>query len=859
MKRALVVDDKLENVQYLQTLLEGLGWIVDTARHGAEALVQGRRAVPQLVISDLLMPVMDGYTLLRHWRADSQLCHVPFIVYTSTYVEAEDEKLAVELGADAFILKPTEPADFIAKIELVLGMTRDAVPIPQSPLTDDPGQLKLYSETLIRKLEEKSQQLEQSNRQLILDVAARTRAEQALRDREARLQMFLDLSEVLRTGHDTARLDDAMRVLSVYLRTDRCVLLKLVSDGEGVEVLAQHGEPGCPRGTHLPASSFALALATGFRAGSHAVVVQDVHAELGATERTYVTSLGVSAFVCVPVTRRADVYILTAVMNATPRAWTPSEGSVIREVLGHCATAIEHGVFESALRRNEALLRIAGKAALLGGWTVDVPSLSRLVWTDEVYAIHEVPPGTPIKAAEALEFYAPEYRTLVGDKVRACVTDGAPFDVEVQLLTATGRRVWVRSMGYPERNAAGEIIAVQGALQNVDERHNLQAQFRQAQKMEAVGRLAGGIAHDFNNLLSVILGYTDILMSELKPADPIRTEIEEIHSAGVRATALTRQLLAFSRQQVLQPQVLELSAVVRTMDRLLQRLVGEDIQVSILAGREAGRVFVDASQVEQIIMNLAVNARDAMPLGGLLTLEVKDVVLDAGYSGAHLEVTPGDYVMLAVSDTGAGMDAATRERIFEPFFTTKEKGKGTGLGLSTVFGIVNQSRGHIWVYSEVGKGTTFKLYFPRTDRVAAGASTQAALPGTLRGTETVLVVEDDEQVRSITRTILRRQGYHVLEAANGGEALLISEQHDARIHLLLTDVIMPRLSGRELAVRLAGMRPDMRVIYVSGYTEHAIIQHGVLESGLSFIQKPFAPDALLRKVREVLDQELTPV
>jgi CheY-like chemotaxis protein len=326
----------------------------------------------------------------------------------------------------------------------------------------------------------------------------------------------------------------------------------------------------------------------------------------------------------------------------------------------------------------------------------------------------------------------------------------------------------------------------------------------------------------------------------------------QIDQAGKRATDLTRQLLAFSRQQVLQPRVLDINQILPPMERMLRRLLGEDVTLSLLPASALGRVVADQGQLEQVLMNLAVNARDAMPTGGNLTIETTDVHFDPGYVGGPLGITPGDYVMLAVSDTGTGMDPTTCARVFEPFFTTKGPVKGTGLGLSTVFGIVVQSGGFISVCSELGHGTTFKVYLPMTDR-PVDAKIDGGPPAALRGSETILLVEDEDQVRAVASAILRRHGYNVLETSNGGEAFLVSKTFSARIHILLTDVIMPRMSGRTLAEELAPQRPDMRVLYASGYTDDAIIHHGVLESGVAFIQKPFTPDALLRKVREVLD------
>lgn len=441
---------------------------------------------------------------------------------------------------------------------------------------------------------------------------------------------------------------------------------------------------------------------------------------------------------------------------------------------------------------------------------------------------------------------------LFEEHVAAVVADARRHAVEVRIQGAAGARsVRIESIASDTSENAGALRSI---VLDISEQKNLEDQLRQAQRMEAIGRLAGGIAHDFNNMLMAIIGHTELLLLRVREGDPLRANIEMIQQTTERTAALTRQLVTFSRRQVIAPRVMDLNSVISDMDKMLHRLIGEDIKLVYILNREVGRIKADLSQIEQVLMNLVVNARDAMPQGGTLTISTANLRISETQARERINISAGEYVELTVADTGAGMDAETRGRIFEPFFTTKEKGKGTGLGLSTVYGIVAQSGGDIWVASELGQGTTFRICFPLVEGPAAeqtpAREPARALP---KGTETILVVEDDDAVRPVVCEMLRIAGYTVLEARHAGEALLLSESYQEPIHLMLTDVVMPQMGGRQLAERLSGARPDMKVLFMSGHTDDAVIRHGVKNAVMMFLQKPFTPDACARKVRAVLD------
>jgi signal transduction histidine kinase/ActR/RegA family two-component response regulator len=431
----------------------------------------------------------------------------------------------------------------------------------------------------------------------------------------------------------------------------------------------------------------------------------------------------------------------------------------------------------------------------------------------------------------------------------ACLRDRAPGTRE-------------EDCALPGRTRPRRMVLTYGAVppdtvllhaEDVTARRQAEEQLQQSQKLEAIGRLAGGIAHDFNNLLSIIISYTDFAIEALRHSNPVRDDLLEVRKAAKRAAELTRQLLAFSRKQVLEPRVLDINEVVAGLEGMLRRLLGEDIEIVFRPAPGLGSVLADSGQIAQVLLNLAVNARDVMPAGGRLLLETANVTLDEAYAARRAAVEPGRYVLFSVSDTGCGMEPRVLERIFEPFFTTKEQGKGTGLGLSTVYGIVKQSGGNIWAYSEPGLGTTFKIYLPRVAGPASAGSLPPQPATVISGTETVLLVEDEEAMRKLAERILLRAGYLVLAAADGEEALALAGDRSDRIHLLLTDVVMPRMSGKDLAGRLVAARPGLKVLYMSGYSGEMILHHGVLETDRRFIGKPFSAPELLRKVRETID------
>jgi two-component system cell cycle sensor histidine kinase/response regulator CckA len=585
-----------------------------------------------------------------------------------------------------------------------------------------------------------------------------------------------------------------------------------------------------------------------YRTGQPMLIPQRTFDLLAAEGKVELVGTPSPSWLGVPLrTPAATIGVLVVQHYEDENAYTERDQEFLGSVGGQIALAIERKRSEEKVRESEARLRVLVEQLPAVLWTVD----RDLRFTSALgagFARLKIKPNE-LLGMSLLDYFETSDQTFLPIAAHRRAVAGEPMTFHVE---------W-KSGSYachvePLRDSDGQVSGAICMSLDITDRKQLEEQLRQAQKMEAVGRLAGGIAHDFNNLLMVIQGYSDLLVERLPGGDPLRRNAEQIQMASQRASSLTRQLLAFSRKQMLAPKILNVQSVVAEMEKILRRLIGEDIQLETSSAPDLGLVKADRSQIEQVILNLAVNARDAMPQGGRLTIETANVELDSSYSHPPAVLSPGRYVMLAVTDNGCGMDAETQAHVFEPFFTTKEKGKGTGLGLATVYGVVKQSGGYVWVYSEPGRGTSFKIYLPRIEETAVPASRDGKSDMQIpqRGSETILLVEDEKGVRELAREYLASSGYTVIEAEDGHTALELAAMHVGPIHLLLTDVVMPGISGRELAERVGQIRPGIKIIYMSGYTDQAVVHHGILQNDAVLLQKPFTLMTLAGKLREIL-------
>jgi PAS domain S-box-containing protein len=819
MSRVLFIDDKPDNLAYLQALLVGTGITCATATNGEEALASARNTRPDAVVSDLLMPLMDGYTLLRHWKSDEVLHEVPFIVYTATYTDPEDEQLAMDLGADAFIQKTSQPDQLLDKLLLLItrersGSARSArpLPIPQE------AQLKQYNDLLVRKLEAKTLQLHASNRALLLEIAQR----RELAATQTAILNALAAHVVLITA---SGIITAVNEAWCRFSDDNGLLTE--NHGVGADYLATcHSAAD---GLFPPESEVTK--------GILAVLSK----ELPKFELEYVCNsvAGVQWFR----------------MIVTPMDGAGLTGAVIMHVDVTDRRGAELKLQESEAQylqllnsTAEGIYRLDSRgictfcnptAALLLGYQ-DPKELIGKVAHDHHH--HSHPDGTSFPLAACNVHVTPRTdRGTHSDREVFFRADGSQFPVEY----------WSYPIfGGPD--TAGTVVT----FLDITLRRDLEAQFLQSQKMEAVGRLAGGVAHDFNNSLQVILSYAELLEDHLA-RDEVGTGINrEIISAGRRAASLTGQLLSMSRKQPVRPVFLELSAVTSDVETMLRRTIGEDIKLNVTHALDGGTIEADRGHVEQCMINLANNARDAMPGGGELFITTSNFNIGPHHTPPRAFMRPGNYAMFNIRDTGSGMDAATQARIFEPFFTTKEPGKGTGLGLSTVSGVMKQSKGYVIVDSEPGKGSEFRLFFPIVDGAHQNTAPPESSPRHLNGSETVLLVEDEHSLRLVIANALRSKGYQVLEARDGETAIELASDPGIRIDLLLTDMILPKRTGLSVAADLRLTHSKMKVIYMSGYTDDFTTHAHDIDLQTAMLEKPFPIATLLIRIREILGPQL---
>jgi PAS domain S-box-containing protein len=961
MATILIVDDVAANRARLARVLSGQGHHLLEATDGRQALAEVANTRPDLVITDLLMPVMGGYELVKQLRLDPATSGIPVLFYTAPYAEREARALALADGIPWVLAKSAAADEVLTIVERVLGEGA-----PSRGTGEEAPRAAAYRQEQLRLLTVQMsagvEDLSAANIRLralvniglelgstsdpdslcqgvcsnAVDLFGATYASLGILDPDGRtvrcfttfgteaddwlvpgdtvsglLASVVAQHRIFRgenPGGNPASLDlpaghpEVQSVLAVPIASvgQAHGWIKLVgnegrsfSEEDEDLLLALAGQVG--RIYELERESLELRQAEAalrrerdrsrqyLDVAEVLILALDESGRVTLVNRHACTLLGWTAKellgrnwfeTCLPVRCRAEVRRLEAAARqgdpsvvANPILtrsgeerlieWRPT---VTRDHAGNPTGTLSSGtditdreLAATTLRQAEEQMRFALESANVGIWDWDV-SRGVLQWSATLEAQYGLEPGTFGGTFD--DFMAgihPDDRAGVRDIMTRAGATGEDFTVEHRAVWPNGTVRWLSGAGGIRLGQDGRPIRGLGTSMDITARHALEEQYRQAQKMEAVGRLAGGVAHDFNNLLTVILGYCQILLAEGTPADPRRADIAEIEKAALSAATVTRQLLAFSRKEIIEPTVLDLNEVIAAMGLLVERLIGDDIQVVQVLRTGLAPIRADRGQVEQVVMNLALNARDAMPGGGRLTIETANITLDHDYAAAHLAVAPGEYVRLTVSDTGSGMTPEVQARLFEPFFTTKAPGKGTGLGLATVHGIVARTGGTVHVYSEVGKGTSFQVYFPSHGAATLVTEQLATVLPDAVGGQTVLVVEDMAALRRLIVTMLAHQGYTVLAAANGKEALREFERHGS-VDVLLTDVVMPGHSGPELVELIRERQPALKIIYMSGYTEDTIAHHGVLQPGIAFLHKPFTADLLDRKLREVLTE-----
>ena len=804
MKNILIVDDIPQNLYLLQTLLSRHGYRVTGAANGVEALEKARSERPDMVISDILMPMMDGFELCREWKRDGRLTGIPFVFYTATYTDPKDEKFALGLGAERFVVKPQETNQFLGMIEEVFSEHKAGrVTRPCETQPDEDVFIREYNEVLIRKLEDKMVQVEEGKRRLEREVAGHMRAEKALQ-----LSVTYNRSLIEASLDPLVTIDAAGKITDVNSATEKVTGYpreRLL----GTELMEYFTDPEKAR--------------AGFQSVFREGAVQGYPLEI----------------------RHRDGSVTPVLYNAS--VYRDESG----EVLGVFAAArdiSEQNQAYIAIQRREEELRTILRTAMDGFWVTDRKGrfleVNDAICRNLGYSRDELL-RMSVSDIEAVEKPEEILRTVQ----RIMERGSDQFEGLHRCKDGSLRNVEISVNYLPPPH--DRFFAF---LHDITERKAFEARYFQALKMEAVGTLAGGIAHDFNNALTGIVGFGELLRMRMAGDEQALHDLDEIQRCAERASTLTRQLLTFARRQVIEPVNLNLNTLAADLMKLIGKVVGEHIEVKISPGKNVPTIHADRGQIEQVLMNLCLNSRDAMPEGGRLVVETGDVVLDEECVRRNPYMKTGRYALLTVSDTGTGMDEKTRARVFEPFFTTKGPDKGTGLGLAMVYGIVKQHGGFIHLYSEPGKGTAFKVYFPAIEAQPDAIPEKHGGELVRGGTETILLAEDEESILSFIERALKALGYAVLVARNGEEAVEMFRRHK-EIVLAVLDVVMPRKGGKEAFEEMRKAKPELKVIYMSGYSVGAVHDSFVLAPGTPFLQKPFGPAVLARRVREVLDAQ----
>ena len=799
MSGFLIVDDNQKNLYILQALLEGYGYEVHSAFNGAEALEIARQHVPDMIITDIMMPVMDGFTFCRECKSDEQLKRIPFIFYSATYTDAKDEKLAMALGASRFVVKPVEPAEFYKVIVEVLEEYKEQkFPAPVRSEKDKDRIERMYAETLSKKLDHKVEELGKES--------------DALQKSE---QKYRRLVETLRKdyffySHGTdgvfTYISPSITNVLGYSQEDFLVHYTKYLTDNPVNSKVEHLTELSLKGEQQPPYE-----------------IEIFHGD-GSIHWLEVTE--------VPVFEE--------------------DGSV-KAVEGIAHDITERKKSELALRLSEEKF---SKAFRSSPTFITISTLSEIRFLEVNDAFLE---ATGYKREEVINHTSSDLdlwadmtdRIKIAKQLRE---QEAIYNQEMGLNTKTGE-ILALLFSAEMIDIEGEPCILMVAL-DITERKKLESQLRHAQKMESIGTLAGGIAHDFNNILTVMVGVTSILKKRMPEDDPLKLFVEQIQTAVDDAANLTHSLLTFSRKQRISLLSTNINDVVSKFEKFLLRIIGEDIELKTILVDDHLNVLADFNQMEQVLMNLAINARDAMPGGGSLTIQTESVNIDSSFIKTHGYGKPGPYALISISDTGAGMNKTTREKIFEPFFTTKEINKGTGLGLSIVYGIIKQHNGYVNVKSEIGEGSTFEIYLPvKTQVKAVIEAEKTAVPEPVGGTETILVAEDDSRIRNIITSILSDFGYKTISANDGEDAVNKFIENKDSIQFVVSDVIMPKKNGKELYKEIKKIKPDTRALFLSGYSRDIIHQRDMLEDGVEIISKPVKPDDLLRKIRSTLDMQ----